>query len=114
MGSLMVDLSTPPGYTMAKTEEVMVRLTDQIQQLPEVESVGGVVGFGGANKGMVQVQLKPWAERKGNDHTSWAVSERINAILSGEREAESLLSVLLQHLVPLVSLCPSSSRGDAR
>ena len=70
MGSLMVDLSTPPGYTMAKTEEVMVRLTDQIQQLPEVESVGGVVGFGGANKGMVQVQLKPWAERKGNDHTS--------------------------------------------
>lgn len=89
MGSLMVDLSTPPGYTMAKTEEVMVRLTDQIQQLPEVESVGGVVGFGGANKGMVQVQLKPWKERKGIDHTSWAVSERINAILSGEREAES-------------------------
>ena len=89
MGSLMVDLSTPPGYTMAKTEEVMVRLTDQIQQLPEVESVGGVVGFGGANKGMVQVQLKPWGKRKGSDHTSWAVSERINAILAGEREAES-------------------------
>lgn len=89
MGSLMVDLSTPPGYTMAKTEEVMVRLTDQIQQLPEVESVGGVVGFGGANKGMVQVQLKPWGKRSGSDHTSWAVSERINAILAGEREAES-------------------------
>ena len=96
----MVDLSTPLGYTMAKTEEVMVRLTDQIQQLPEVESVGGVVGFGGANKGMVQVQLKPWAERKGNDHTSCSML--------------FLLSVLLQHLVPLVSLCPSSSRGDAR
>lgn len=89
MGSLMVDLNTPPGYTMAKTEEVMVRLTDQIQQLPEVESVGGVVGFGGANKGMVQVQLKPWGERSGSDHTSWAVSERINEILSSEHEAES-------------------------
>ena len=91
MGSLMVDLSTPPGYTMAKTEEVMVRLTDQIQQLPEVESVGGVVGFGGTNKGMVQVQvqLKPWGKRSGSDHTSWAVSERINAILANEHEAES-------------------------
>ena len=89
MGALMVDLSTPPGYTMAKTEEVMVRLTDQIQQLPEVESVGGVVGLDGANKGMVQVQLKPWDKRKGSEHTSWAVSERINKILSGEREAES-------------------------
>ena len=89
MGSLMVDLSTPPGYTMDKTEEVMVRLTDKMQQLPEVESVGGVVGFGGANKGMVQIQLKPWNKRKGSGHTSWSVAERINAILADEREAES-------------------------
>ena len=89
MGSLMVDLSTPPGYTMDKTEEVMVRLTDKMQQLPEVESVGGVVGFGGANKGMVQIQLKPWDKRKGGGHTSWGVAERINAILADEREAES-------------------------
>ena len=89
MGSLMVDLSTPSGYTMDKTEKVMVRLTDQIQQLPEVESVGGVTGFGGANKAMIQVQLKPWGERKGKAHTSWAVSERINAILANEHEAES-------------------------
>ena len=89
MGSLMIDVSAPSGYTMAKTEEVMNRLTDQIQQLPEVESVGGVVGFGGANKGMVQVQLRPWSQRSGSDHTSWVVSERINEILAGEHEAES-------------------------
>ncbi|MCR4994993.1 MAG: efflux RND transporter permease subunit [Bacteroidales bacterium] len=89
MGSLMIDVSAPSGYTMAKTEEVMNRLTDQIQQLPEVESVGSVVGFGGANKGMVQVQLRQWSQRTGSDHTSWAVSERINEILAGEHEAES-------------------------
>lgn len=89
MGSLMVDLSTPSGYTMDKTEKVMVRLTDQIQQLPEVESVGGVAGMGGANKAMIQIQLKPWAQRSGKDHTSWAVIERINAILANEHEAES-------------------------
>lgn len=89
MGSLMIDVSAPSGYTMTKTEEVMNRLTDQIQQLPEVESVGGVVGFGGANKGMVQVQLRPWSQRSGSDHTSWAVSERINEILANEHEAES-------------------------
>ena len=89
MGSLMIDVSAPSGYTMAKTEEVTNRLTDQIQQLPEVESVGGVVGFGGANKGMVQVQLRPWSQRTGSAHTSWAVSERINEILANEHEAES-------------------------
>jgi HAE1 family hydrophobic/amphiphilic exporter-1 len=89
MGSLMVDLSTPSGYTMDKTEKVMARLTDQIQQLPEVAEVGGVTGFGGTNKAMIQIQLKPWSERSGKDHTSWAVSERINAILANEHEAES-------------------------
>ena len=89
MGSLMVDLSTPSGYTMDKTEKVMKRLTDQIQQIPEVESVGGVAGMGGANKAMIQIQLKPWAQRSGKAHTSWAVSERINAILANEHEAES-------------------------
>ncbi len=92
MGSLTVDVSTPAGYTMAKTEEVVVRLTEQIQQLPEVESVGGVVGIGGANKGMVQIQLKPWNERRGTDHTSWSVTERINAILASEHEAECMAS----------------------
>ena len=89
MGSLMVDLSTPSGYTMDKTEKVMTRLTDQIQQIPEVESVGGVAGMGGANKAMIQIQLKPWAQRSGKAHTSWAVTERINAILANEHEAES-------------------------
>lgn len=90
MGSLMVDVNTPSGYTMAKTEEVVARLTEQIQQLPEVESVGGVVGIGGANKGMVQIQLKPWSNRRGDDHTSWSVVGRINAILSSEQEAECM------------------------
>lgn len=89
MGSLMVDVSTPAGYTMASTEEVLVRTSDRIQQLPEVESVGSVVGFGGANKGMIQVQLKPWSDRSGSEHTSWSVLERIDAILADEREAES-------------------------
>ena len=89
MGSLMVDLSTPSGYTMDKTQEVMMRLSDQIQQLPEVAEVGGVAGMGGANKAMIQIQLKPWGERSGKSHTSWAITERINAILANEHEAES-------------------------
>ena len=90
MGALMINMNTPPGYTMAKTEEVMVRVTDRIQQLPEVESVGGVVGLGGANGGMAQIQLRPWDQRKGSDHTSKSVTERINQILAEEHEAQSM------------------------
>ncbi len=89
MGSLMVDVNTPPGYTMEKTGEVVASLTDRIRQLPEVESVGSVVGIDGANKGMVQVQLKPWGRRAGSSHSAWSVTDRINDILAGEHEAES-------------------------
>lgn len=89
MGSLMVDLSTASGYTMDKTDEMLVRVTDKIQQLPNVDAVGGVVGVGGANKGMVMLKLKPWNERKGCHQSAWSVSEQVNDILQAEREAES-------------------------
>ena len=92
MSSLMVDFSTSPGYTTAATEEVLVRISDRIQQLPEVEHVGGVVGLGGSNMGMIQIQLHPWSKRKGSEHSSWSVAERIEAILAEETEAQSFVS----------------------
>lgn len=92
MGSLMVDISTPPGYTMAATNEVLVRASDRIQQLPEVESVGGVTGLGGSNKAMIQIQLHPWGERSGKEHSSRSVSEKINAILTEETGARSFVT----------------------
>lgn len=92
MSSLMVDFSTPPGYTTAATEEVLVRVSDRIQQIPEVESVGGVVGLGGSNMGMIQIQLRPWNERKGDEHSSWSVAEKIEVILAEETEAQSFVS----------------------
>jgi len=90
MGSVYADISTPPGYTLASTDEILVRASDRIQEIPEVESVGAVAGFGGANNGMIQVQLKPWKQRRGRDHSSWSVTERINEILALETYAQSM------------------------
>jgi HAE1 family hydrophobic/amphiphilic exporter-1 len=90
MGSVYADISTPPGYTLASTDEILVRASDRIQEIPEVESVGAVAGFGGANNGMIQVQLKPWKERRGKEQSSWSVTERINEILALETDAESM------------------------
>ena len=90
MGTLFVEINTPSGYTMEKTRAVMNRVSDQIQKLPAVESVGGVVGVGaGSNGAEVFVQLKPWAQRKGYENSSAGVMEQINEILAQEREAES-------------------------
>ena len=38
MGSLYVDMSTQPGRTLASTEEILIRASDRIQEIPEVES----------------------------------------------------------------------------
>ncbi len=90
MGTLFVEINTPSGYSMEKTRAVMNRVSDQIQKLPAVESVGGVVGVGaGSNGAEVFVQLKPWKQRKGYENSSAGVMEQINEILAQEREAES-------------------------
>ncbi|MBR4985485.1 MAG: efflux RND transporter permease subunit [Proteobacteria bacterium] len=88
-GALMVDISAPTGYTMAKTEKIMVHATDRIQEIPGVESVGRTVGIGGSNKGMIQVQLLPWDERNDPEMTSWKILDNINQILSEDTESQS-------------------------
>ncbi len=90
MGNLFVEINTPSGYTMDKTREVMNRVSDQIQELPAVEAVGGVVGVGaGSNGAFIYAQLKPWKERKGYENSSTGVMEQINEILAEEHEAQS-------------------------
>lgn len=93
-GSVMVDIATPPGYTQHKTEEVLARVSGEVQKLPGVKEVGGVVGFSfmgsGSNNAMLFVQLKPWKERKGISQDQ--VLEQINGMLEHEREASCFAS----------------------
>ena len=90
MGTLFADLTPPSGYTANKTFDLMNRACDKIRELPEVQDVGGVVGVGaGAN---IFVQLKPWSERKGSDHSSTAVMEKISELMAEETEAQSFVS----------------------
>lgn len=90
MGTLFADLTPPSGYTANKTFDLMNRACDKIRELPEVQDVGGVVGVGaGAN---IFVQLKPWGERKGSNHSSTAVMEKISELMAEETEAQSFVS----------------------
>ena len=93
MGTLFVDLTPPSGYTANKTFDMMNRTCDKIRELPEVQDVGGVVGVGaGSNSANIFVQLKPWKERKGSEHSSTAVMGRINELLAQENEAQCFVS----------------------
>lgn len=93
MGTLFVDLTAPSGYTAHKTFNMMNKICDKIRELSEVQEVGGVVGVGaGSNSANIFIQLKPWKERKGSEHSSTAVMERINELLAQENEAQSFVS----------------------
>ncbi len=92
VGTLFVEITAPSGYTMEKTRGIMDRACEQIQQLPAVESVGGVVGVGaGSNGASIFVQLKPWKQRHGRNNTSTAVMEQISEIMAQEREAQAFV-----------------------
>ena len=93
MGTLFADLTAPSGYTANRTFDLMNRNCDKIRELPEVQDVGGVVGVGaGSNSANIFIQLKPWKERKGKAHSSSAIMEKIESILSQETEAQSFVS----------------------
>ncbi len=93
MGTLFVDLTAPSGYTANKTFDMMNRTCNKIRELPEVQEVGGVVGVGaGSNSSNIFIQLKPWKERKGSEHSSTVVMERINELLAQENEAQCFVS----------------------
>lgn len=69
-GMIYVNVTTPPGATVERTEEVLDQVQAIAQQLGEVESVSTLAGYSlvnevaGASYGMGMVNLKPWEDRE--------------------------------------------------
>jgi HAE1 family hydrophobic/amphiphilic exporter-1 len=69
-GMIYVNVTTPPGATVERTEEVLDQVEAIAAQLGEVESVSTLAGYSlvnevaGASYGMGMVNLKPWDQRK--------------------------------------------------
>lgn len=83
-GSIYVDISTPPGYSLSKTNEVMADAVGRIKDIPAIERIAKVAGFGllsgmGANMGTLFIQLKNWDERKGAENSVNAIIGEIYA-----------------------------------
>lgn len=84
-GSVMVNISTPPGSSIAHTAEIMKRVEEKIDSIPEIEFYSETAGYGliggaGPSSGMLIIKLKNWAERKDKGSSAQAVVDKINAI----------------------------------
>ncbi len=68
-GMIYVNVTTPPGATLERTENVLNEIQQLTTDMDEVESVSTLAGFSlmsdvaGASYGMGMINLKPWDER---------------------------------------------------
>ncbi len=71
-GTIYVNVTTPVGATLERTEKVMSEIDKVAMAFPEVEAVSTLAGFSmmtdgsGASFGMSTISLKPWNERTSN------------------------------------------------
>ncbi|MBS1741249.1 MAG: efflux RND transporter permease subunit [Bacteroidetes bacterium] len=68
-GMVYVNVSTPPGATLERTEEVLNQVQKATKKVDGVESISTLAGYSlmsdvaGASYGMGMINLKPWKER---------------------------------------------------
>jgi HAE1 family hydrophobic/amphiphilic exporter-1 len=77
----------PEGSSLAYTEGVVAEVEAVLAKQPEIEGVFAVGGFSfggsGPNKGILFVNLKPWNERRGEEHSAAGIIGRLRQPLAG-------------------------------
>lgn len=93
-GYLIIQVQGPDGMSLAKTQVVLEKVKQILDQQPEVKLVFAIGGFTfngtGPNMATVFVPLKPWEERLGEAHSVKALVERLRGPLAGIGEARVL------------------------
>lgn len=96
-GMIYVNVTTPPGATLERTEDVLNAIQKATQDLEEVESISTLAGFSlmsdvaGASYGMGMINLKPWDER------NRSLEETINEL---ERRTQNIADASIQFFPP--------------
>ena len=79
MGSINMDVRTPPGTNIAETDKVLAEIDRRICDIPQIKAYSRTTGFGmmfgqGSSTGNFMIRLKDWSERTGK-------GEDINSII---------------------------------
>ena len=82
MGSINIDVQTPPGTNLGETVGVMEQIATRLAQVPQIETYSYTTGYGmmsgaGSSCGMFTVKLKDWSLRKSEGDDIDSVMEQI-------------------------------------
>ena len=86
-GYIMFIVQSPQGASLTYTRDVCAKVEETLSHVPEITGAFSVAGFsfsGNApNRGMIFANLKGFEERKGKEHSSSAVIQRLRGPLMG-------------------------------
>ena len=82
MGSINMDVRTPPGTNIAETEKVMAEIDASIRNIPQIETYSRTTGYGqmfgqGSSTGNFMIRLRDWKYRTEKSDNIDAVIEEI-------------------------------------
>lgn len=80
MGTIFVNVTTPPGSSLAQTKRTMDRIAASIEEIPQLKQFSNITGYsmlGGQapSGGMLIIKLKNWDERPDK-------ADEINAVIN--------------------------------
>lgn len=84
MGTIFVNVTTPPGSSLAQTKKTMDKIAESIEDIPQLKQFSKVTGYsmlGGQapSGGMLIIKLKNWKERPEKSDEISAVINQIYA-----------------------------------
>ena len=82
MGSINIDVMTPPGTNLVETTKVMEEIDRRISDIPQIKIYSRTTGWGmmsgvGSSSGMFDIRLKDWSERTGKGDDIQSVIDEI-------------------------------------
>ena len=81
MGSINMDVRTPPGTNLAETQRIMEEIDRRISTIPQIKAYSMTTGFGmmfgqGTSTGSFMIRLHDWKDRpEKEDHIDAVISE---------------------------------------
>ena len=86
-GYFIVVMQAPSGASLEYTKAIGKQVSDMLSDVSEAEGTFSLAGFGfsgsTSNQGLIFVPLKPFSQRKGEQHTAAAIVNRVRPRLFG-------------------------------
>ncbi len=90
-GYFIIAVQAPSGASLEYTKRIGQQVQGILQDIPEVEGIFAISGFsfGGSasNRALIFVPLKPYSQRRGDEHAAAAIVNRIRGRLFGISDA---------------------------